>query len=188
MPGSPAPASEPVAAPGFEAVYQDCFDFVWRSLLRLGVPERSVDDAAHDVFLVVHRRLSDFEGRSSVRTWLFGIAWRVANQYRARERRHAGTGAEDADPPDSERRRPEAQLARREAAELVQRLLERLVPERRAVLVAVEIEELSVPEVAEALLIPLNTAYSRLRLARRDFERALRRLEAQERGRERCTV
>ncbi len=188
MPGSPASASQPVAPPCFEDIYHDCFEFVWRSLLRLGVPERSVDDAAHDVFLVVHRRLVDFEGRSSVRTWLFGIAWRVANLYRARERRHAGVDDSATEPPDSERRRPDAEVARREAAELVQRVLERLTPERRVVLVAVEIEQLSVPEVAEALLIPLNTAYSRLRLARRDFERVLRRIDAQGSRRQKCTV
>jgi RNA polymerase sigma-70 factor (ECF subfamily) len=144
----------------------------------MGVAERSVDDAAHDVFLVVHRRLPEFEGRSSVRTWLFGIAWRVASLHRTRDTRHAARDAVPDEAPDSERHRPDNVAMRHEAAELVQRVLERLDPDRRAILVAVEIEQLSVPEVAEAMLVPLNTAYSRLRLARRDFELALRRLEA----------
>lgn len=144
----------------------------------MGVAEGSVDDAAHDVFLVVHRRLRDFEGRSSARTWLFGIAWRVASLYRMRESRRATREVGHEEAPDSARHRPDAEAMRRESAELVQRVLDRLTPERRAVLIAVEIEQLTVPEVAEALLVPLNTAYSRLRLARRDFEQVLRGIEA----------
>jgi len=58
----------------FETVYQHHFDFVWRSLRRLGVQEGTIDDAAQDVFVIAHQRLSTFRGDSSVKTWLFGIA------------------------------------------------------------------------------------------------------------------
>jgi RNA polymerase sigma-70 factor (ECF subfamily) len=174
---------EPRPALGFEEIYESHFEFVWRSLRRMGVPERLVDDAAHDVFLVVHRRLPEFENRSSVRTWLFGIAWRVASLHRTREKRHSLPDAVVDDTPDSEHCRPDAEAMRRQAKELVQELLDKLDPARRAMLVAVEIEELSVPEAAEALVVPLNTAYSRLRLARRDFEQALRRMDANRRVR-----
>ncbi|MBN1612422.1 MAG: sigma-70 family RNA polymerase sigma factor [Polyangiaceae bacterium] len=183
MPLAAQPEPRPAPALGFEEIYESYFEFVWRSLRRMGVPERLVDDVAHDVFLVVHRRLPEFENRSSVRTWLFGIAWRVASLHRAREKRHSLPDAVVDDTPDSEHRRPDAEAMRHQAKELVQQLLDELDPARRAILVAVEIEELSVPEAAEALVVPLNTAYSRLRLARRDFEQALRRMAANRRVR-----
>ena len=72
-----------------DAVYRENFSTVWRGLRRLGVPERSLEDAAQDVFLIVHRRANDFEGRSSVRTWIYGIAVRVAKDYRRAEARHS---------------------------------------------------------------------------------------------------
>ena len=74
----------------FDAVYEEHFPFVWRSLRRLGVDGHSMDDATQDVFLVVHRRLGDFEGRSTVRTWLFGIARRIARDRRRAAARQRG--------------------------------------------------------------------------------------------------
>ena len=68
--------------PTFKEVYEEQFRFVWRSLRRLGVRESDVADAAQDVFLVVHRRLDEFEGRSKVSTWLYGICYRVARDRR----------------------------------------------------------------------------------------------------------
>jgi RNA polymerase sigma-70 factor (ECF subfamily) len=185
VPSAASPEPRPAPVAGFEEIYESYFEFVWRSLRRMGVPERSVDDAAHDVFLVVHRRLAEFAGRSLVRTWLFGIAWRVASLYRAREKRHGPPEGVVDEAQDPEHRRPDAEAMRHQAAEIVQTLLDQLAPDRRAILVAVEIEELSVPEAAEALGVPLNTAYSRLRLARRDFEQALRRMPAMRRVRHR---
>src|SRR5262245_16282732 len=75
---------EPVA---FDAVYDACFDFVWRNARRLGVPDAQLDDAVQEVFLVVHRRLADFEGRSSIKTWVFGILLKVAADHRRALRR-----------------------------------------------------------------------------------------------------
>lgn len=163
------PAS--VSTVDFDALYDQHFDFVWRSLRRMGVPESHVDDAAQEVFLVVHRRLRDFEGRSSARTWLFGIALRVASDFRRWNRRKnqhdplpevvADGGAD-----------PQATAERREAARAIERCLEALPEERRAVFVLMELEEMTAPEVSEALSVPLNTVYSRLRIARAEFERA----------------
>src|SRR5262245_22373561 len=73
------PAS-PVVVPEFEELYEAHFDFVWRSLRRLGVPHPGLDDAVQEVFIVVHRRLGAFEGRSTLKTWLFGIAVHVAQK------------------------------------------------------------------------------------------------------------
>src|SRR6186713_2887600 len=72
----------PSSPPAFAEVYESCAKLVWRNLRRLGVPEAALEDAAQDVFLVVHRRLSEFEGRSTLRTWIFGIVLRVAARHR----------------------------------------------------------------------------------------------------------
>ncbi|MGE3634951.1 MAG: RNA polymerase sigma factor, partial [Sandaracinaceae bacterium] len=73
-----------------EEIYDACFDFVWRSARRMGVAEAHADDVVQEVFLVAHRRLADFEGRSSVRTWLFGILLRVVSDHRRTLRRKGG--------------------------------------------------------------------------------------------------
>lgn len=163
----------------FELVYNDYFDFVWRSLRRLGVPEASADDALQDVFVVVHRRLGEFGGRSSLKTWLFGIAMRVTSDHRRRVRRKGGHEPLDeavADPAPS----PQEKAANAEMLSLLDRALDALDDDRRAIFVLAELEQMSAPEIAEALGVKLNTVYSRLRLARQDFERALTGLRPQE--------
>ena len=67
-------------------LYREKFDFVWRNLARLGVPDSALEDAVHDVFVVAHRRLPEFEGRSAPSTWLFAITYHVAQEHR---RKHA---------------------------------------------------------------------------------------------------
>jgi RNA polymerase sigma-70 factor (ECF subfamily) len=156
----------------FELVYNDYFDFVWRSLRRLGVPEASVDDALQDVFVVVHRRLGEFGGRSSLKTWLFGIALRVTSDHRRRVRRKGGHEPLDeavADPAPG----PQEKMANAERLSMLDRALDALDDDRRAVFVLAELEQMSAPEIAEALGVKLNTVYSRLRLARQDFALAL---------------
>ena len=178
-----APAAG-MTAPGFAAVYEQHFDFVWRSLRRLGVPEASMDDAAQDLFIVVHRRLAEFAGRSSLRTWLFGIALRVAGDYRRRLRRKGAPLRPLPDAlPDTSRPGPYEALARREAARVVDGLLDELDDAKRAVFVLAELEQMTAPEIAEVLEVNVNTVYSRLRAARADFERAVARLQARGGGR-----
>jgi RNA polymerase sigma-70 factor (ECF subfamily) len=155
----------------FTRLYEEHFAFVWRSLRRLGVATDQLDDAVQDVFLVVHRRLAEFEGRSSHRTWLFGIAVRTAGTLRRRNARKP-TEPLGEDVPDQ---RAEGVTEATHAARLVQRLLDELDDERRAVFVLAELEQMTAPEISEALSVNLNTVYSRLRLARRDFEAALKR-------------
>ncbi|HEU4407494.1 MAG TPA: sigma-70 family RNA polymerase sigma factor [Polyangiaceae bacterium] len=180
--GRPAARVEaPPAAGGvpFELVYNDYFDFVWRSLRRLGVAESSVEDALQDVFVVVHRRLDEFGGRSSLKTWLFGIALRVTHDHRRRVRRKGGHEPLDeavADPAPG----PQERAANAEMIGLLDRALDALDDDRRAVFVLAELEQMSAPEIAEALGVKLNTVYSRLRLARQDFERAFAGLRHQE--------
>jgi RNA polymerase sigma-70 factor (ECF subfamily) len=144
-------------------------------LVRLGVPEIAVADAVHDVFMVVARKLHEFEGRSSVKTWLFAIALRVAQSARrdaARERARAsklGAPGEAHAPHDSA-----------DAAATLNHLLDRLDDEKRAVFVMAELEEMTAPEIAAVLGIKIPTVYSRLRLAKEALERIVARARAQE--------
>src|SRR6185437_8084289 len=172
--GDPAPASSRAGAmrPTFEEVYDEIFGFVWRSLRRLGVPEASIDDAVQDVFVVVHRRLADFEGRSSLKTWVFGIALRVARDHARTARRKGGLLPLDERIPDAAPD-PAESLVRSEAVRELDRILGTLDEDKRAVFVLAEIEQMSAPEIAEALGVNVNTVYSRLRAARREVEAAL---------------
>jgi RNA polymerase sigma-70 factor, ECF subfamily len=181
----PAPARaggqppNPVAGPPcFSEIYDQYFKFVWRSLRRLGVPPTLLDDAAQEVFLIVHRRLPDFEGRSSLKTWLFGIVLNVSQHAIRSAARHRP----DRLPPPVTvaEATPQDELVRAEAMEILYRLLDQLPAERRSAFVMAELEEMSASEIAEAARLPLNTVYSRLRLARRDFEAALKRLRVRE--------
>jgi RNA polymerase sigma-70 factor, ECF subfamily len=166
----------------FKEVYDEHFRFVWRSLRRLGVGESDVADAVQDVFLVVHRRLEEFEGRSKVTTWLYGICYRVARDRRrlAHARRRTDDDAELSDHPD-DRVDITAEAERRQGFELLSAMLDEMPIEQRAVFVLFELDAMSGESIAEALSIPLGTVYSRLRLARDQFRKSLSRLQARDR-------
>lgn len=170
-----------------ETLYETHFAFVWRNLRRMGVDDDALEDATQDVFLTIHQRWETYDpARSRVETWIFGILLRVASYYRRTLRRrlarivpwsHEGRRESLVPGPEA----PADVVAKRQAAQLLDRLLTELAPEKRAVLVLVDVEQCSVPEAAEALAINLNTAYWRLRQARAGFERALARVRASER-------
>lgn len=161
----------------FEAVYAEHARFVWRSLARLGVPEEQLADGLQDVFVVVHRRFSGFEGRSSVRTWLFGITLRVASDIKRRARRHPSEPLVET-LPDPKGEAPFEGAARSEALHTLHRILDELTEEQRAAFILVELEQMSVPEAALALEANIHTLTSRLKVARQRFEAALRRHRA----------
>lgn len=167
----PVPVMEP--PPSFREVYRRHYTFVWRSLLRLGVDEPTVDDAVQDVFIVVHRKLHAFEGRAAVRTWLFAIARRIALRYRDRARRRAQDEPE-ADTP-TELGRPDNALSCNEALQQLQDWLDELDEDKRAVFVLSEFEQMRAPEIASMLGANLNTIYARLRAARQHVSRRARR-------------
>lgn len=153
----------------FGEIYRQNLRSVWQMLRRLGVHEAGLDDAAHDVFLTAFRRWRDFEGRSSVRTWLLGIALKVASEHRRRTRPVEALSVElPATGP-----APDATVERKEQVHALLRLLEQLPSEQRELLVLVELEGYSVPEVAEATGHNLNTIYTRLRTARQRFQALL---------------
>jgi RNA polymerase sigma-70 factor, ECF subfamily len=164
------------------SAYDEHVDFVWRLLLRLGVPTSSVEDAVQEVFLVLHRRRADFNGAATLRTWLGGIALRVAADWRrgqARARHHL----EDLRrlprlPP----REPSQLLEEHEAFTLVQGLLDYLPEEQRTVFVLAEFEELTLREIADITGVNANTVSSRLRLARHRFEALVQRSRTKERA------
>jgi RNA polymerase sigma-70 factor (ECF subfamily) len=170
----PAPAARHVdAGPGapFDAVYEECLDFVWRTLKSLGIRDHALEDAIQDVFLVVHRKLADFEARSTVRTWVYGIAVRVARDHRRRERRKGGLQPLDFEPVDRAPG-PHEHAAKWEALHELAAVLEALDEGKREVFVLAEVQQLTAPEIAEILGINLNTAYSRIRVARQEFKSA----------------
>lgn len=164
------------ARPTFDEVYRDHVSFVWRSLRRFGVPEAELEDAAHEVFLVVHRRLAEFDGAAAITTWLFAIARGVASNRRrsdARRQRRLEQAPEPAPPVD-----PNDQLERRDAAAAVERFLAGLPGEQRVVFELFEIEGLRAAEIAEALGANVNTIYTRLRAARLRFQEYVAALSA----------
>lgn len=187
-PEIPAPAG--ILVPRFEEVYAEHFPFVWRSVRRLGVDPSAVDDAVQEIFLVVHRRLAEFESRASLKTWLFGIVLRVVRQHRRTLRRKpAQLGGAAAMDPDVDRvhdtagQGPHERMAEREAVQALHAILDELDDERREIFVLAELEQMTVPEIAEAVEANVNTVYSRLRAARRDFDQAVLRHRARDQWR-----
>ncbi|MEE9386560.1 MAG: sigma-70 family RNA polymerase sigma factor [Nannocystaceae bacterium] len=169
-------------------LYRQQYGFVWRVLRSLGVPAASTDDACQDVFMVVHRRIQDFDGRGAIRSWLYGIARNVAK--RSATKHALRNSRERGSDPGNEalgatHERPEDYDRRIDANEFVARFLATLKPSQRAVFVAAEIEGMTAPEIRDAMGGSLDTVYSRLRLARRHFATARQRYHAREQGTER---
>jgi RNA polymerase sigma-70 factor (ECF subfamily) len=164
----------------FVAVYDEHAAFVHRGVRRQGVDEGAVDDVVQEVFLVVHKRLHEFRQASSMRTWIYGILLRVVRNHRRTAVRANLHGVIDATAPsettrvaDCVTRRPDAAAEKADAWRVLMRVLEGLGEDKREIFVLAELEQIPVPEIAEILGIKLNTAYSRLRLARAAFETAV---------------
>jgi RNA polymerase sigma-70 factor (ECF subfamily) len=164
-------------ARAFRTLYETQLDFVWRNLRRLGVADSEAEDRAQEVFVVAHRRFDEFEDRGrGPRAWLFQIVLRVASDARRHRRRHPEfpDGGDAVERVSVEPSQAEA-MARRDTLARLDAALAVLDLDRRAVLVLHEIEEMTAPEIAQVLGIPLNTVYSRLRVAREKLEVALTR-------------
>jgi RNA polymerase sigma-70 factor (ECF subfamily) len=182
-PGEPTgvPAAERTATvPGrepAELLYREHFAFVWRNARRLGCTDDWLDDAVHEIFLVATRRLSEFQGRSGIRTWLFAITFRVVGRMqrdRSRQRRHANRYV-------SEQPELVSDAAREtEAAEYLRQLLLKLSEPQRVVLILAELEGFTSVEIAETLGVPAGTVDSRLRAARTQLARTLQRDRARD--------
>jgi RNA polymerase sigma-70 factor (ECF subfamily) len=172
--------------PAFELIYQRYFDFVWSSSLRLGVSSAAIDDVVQEIFMVIHSKFQTLRQPASVRSWIYGIVRRTVSDHRRSQHRRAHwTGALALEMMLEQRRSltPLDLKEQSEKVELLFSLLHEIAEPKREVFMLSELDEMSVPEIADALQIPLNTAYSRLRAARRAFEEALSRRGTQIEGR-----
>jgi RNA polymerase sigma-70 factor (ECF subfamily) len=155
----------------------------------MGVADSALDDVCQDVFVVVHRRLPEFRGQSTLKTWVFGILMNVVQVHRRtvqrKSPRHASreTGIDPDSLADERYKQPDQRAASAEAARVAHELLAELADDQRAVFILAEIEEMPVTEVAHAVGANLNTVYARLRAARKNFALAARRYRAKDRWR-----
>jgi len=152
--------------------YEREFDYLCQALRRLGVADAEVEDLAQEVFLVLLRNWADYDASRPIRPYLFGIAFRIASNHRRRikELPSASVDLEDFSP------WPDQALQAKQARAFVRRALAEVPLPRRAVLLMHHLDDVSMHDIASTLSIPLFTAYSRLRKARKEFERAVRRL------------
>lgn len=170
--GSPSTtAIGPDLRPAFAALYQQHAGMVRRALRQLGVAPASLDDAVQDVFVVLHRRIDEYERDRSLKNWLWGIARGVASGYRRSERRRDRLHATLPAPEGTSS--VERGVARREAADILDEFLGSLDADKCAVFVLSEVEGRRGPEIAEQLQVNLNTVYARLRAARQRFDAAM---------------
>ena len=154
-----------------DALYESEFENIWGLLQRLGVPESTLEDGVQEVFVAAHARFDTFDSLRPIRPWLFGITVRVASEMRRRARRDSppreGIEALVAESSSG----PELQVIARTS---VRAALDQLDFDQRAVLVMHDMEGFAAPEIAQTLATPLNTVYSRLRLARAKITAFLR--------------
>ncbi len=175
-----SPEAGAAATLDFVSVYREHFAFVWRSLRRLGVAESALDDATQEVFITVHRRLGEFEGRSSLKTWIFGILRNAARHHRrtiARRREDDPVPETAADPSHGESLDA---VARAQAIQALGAFLEGLDDTLRECFILSELEQMTAPEVAAATGANLHTVHSRIRTARQLFEQMVARRRARD--------
>lgn len=177
------PATKDAGSPSVEIdacfeAYQRELDYLLASLRRLGVRTADIEDVVHEVFLVLHRRWQDYDQQRPLRPWLFGIAFRVAASQRRRGAREVLLESDEAV---ARGPLPDDAASAGETRVLLLKALAHLPLERRAVLVMHDVDDMPMREIAEQLALPLFTAYSRLRKARKELDVALRRLRRTER-------
>jgi RNA polymerase sigma-70 factor (ECF subfamily) len=171
-----APTSGSLAG-SLAEIYDVHFDFVWRNARRLGVPEASADDVVQDVFMIVQRRINDFDGRVQLRAWIFGILVRVARDHRRSFRRKGARNVSlDHEAAHSasvvaQGPTPSELAERSERVRILDMLLSRLDDDKRMLLVLSELEQWTLREIAELLGSNTNTVHSRLRAAKKAFEK-----------------
>lgn len=168
--------AEPAEIPSFQEIFVSQAPYVGRALRYLGIPARELPDACQEVFVVVHRRLSEFRPGTSLRSWIYAICVNMARLSRRTARRH----------PEDPSEQPDAHLAvypidesRLSERRLALEILDGLDDDKRVVFVLHEIEQLTMAEIAAILECPLQTGYSRLRAAREQIAQVVARLRAQ---------
>jgi RNA polymerase sigma-70 factor (ECF subfamily) len=171
--------------PPFQAIYAQYFDFVWSSARRLGVRPAAMDDVVQEIFLVIHGRIHTLRQPQSLRSWIYGIVRRTVSDHHRSQRSRDASGvalALHAQVEQQTQLTPLELTEHNEEAKLLWSLLGEVDAPKREVLILAELEGMTAPEISEALDVPLNTVYSRLRAARFAFEAAHARHVARERG------
>jgi len=170
------------SVPSFPRIYELYFNFVWSCTRRLGVSEAEIDDVVQEIFIIIHARIHTLERPGSLRSWIYGIVRRTVSTYhRAKRAKLATTLTLSAEPDMQYPQQPSPQQLAEQSDQvrLLWSLLEKLDAPKREVFVLAELDEMTAPEVASAIEVPLNTVYSRLRAARQELEEALARHHAQ---------
>ncbi len=173
------------ALPSFAQVYDQYFNLVWAAVRQLGVSADAIDDVVQEVFVVIHNRLGSVQQVESLRSWVYGVARRTVSSYRRAQRSRSESGAQYAEVASWLESMPPTPVELWELADrqrLLLRLLGELEEAKREVFVLADLEGFTAPEIAAALDIPVNTVYSRLRVAREAFENAMRRQLARQKG------
>jgi RNA polymerase sigma-70 factor (ECF subfamily) len=171
------PARPAMAADRLSTMFHHHYDFVWRSVRRLGVAPDAVDDAAQEVFVVASRKLDAIEVGKE-KAFLFGTAVRVASDVRRALQRRRVTPSEDhAEPVDVGPALDEL-VDQKRARQMLDGLVDQLPEDTRPVFVLFELEGLTMAEIATCLDLPAGTVASRLRRARELFAAYVARLEA----------
>ncbi len=161
----PLAAAKPATNESFQQLFERHAPLVWRALRHLGVREADIADQCQEVFVVVFRRQESFEGRSTIDTWIYGICLRVASEYRRRAHFRREVVQGDVDLGEVEPSQP-SDVETHRLRDRLRKLLATLDEAQRDVFVLYEIEGLSMKQIADVMQCPLQTAYSRLRLAR----------------------
>jgi RNA polymerase sigma-70 factor (ECF subfamily) len=163
--------------PTFAEFYDEHYDFVWRNVRRLVNHDSIVDDLVQEVFIVVLRCLPNFEGRSSSKTWVFGILFNVLRAHRRKMKRRIQRQSADYTEMVDPNGGPQHSAEKARELRVLHDLLAELDDDKREVFVLAELEQLTAPEIVEVTGASLTTVYGRLRDARREFEAAVRRYQ-----------
>lgn len=158
-------------------LFRDHSRFVWRVPRRLGLSAEDAEDGVQEVFLIVAQRLGSYEERGALRAWLFTLARQVASHARRSDTRRRRR--DRLSEPPSDNLDPQRSAEQTQAKALVERFLDALDEGQAIVFFLSEIEELTAPEIAAALQLPLSTIYGRQRLTRKQFEQFVSRHAAQ---------
>lgn len=170
-----------IRIPSFAEIYKTYFTFVWSMSRYLGVQRDELDDVVQEIFVVIHGRMHTIEQPESLRSWIYGIIRRMVGRYHRTRRTkllNMQNRAVESESQQFDWSSPQAMAEQSEEVELLRTLLDKLDPAKREVFVLVELEEMTAPEIAAAIGVPLNTVYSRLRAARQELDEALQRHHA----------
>ncbi len=173
--------------PAFTEIAAREGEFLWLTLQRMGVRHADCQDVVQNVLVIVHKKLHTYDGRSPLRSWLYGICAREASVHRrkawVRREQPAGARAIAEDELASSGDDPELAASAREEQARLEAMLNELDPDKRAVLVMYEVEERSCEEIAEVCGVPVGTVHSRLSHARKSFRAVMDRwMKRDERG------